>query len=88
MPGVSRINKDKAGGTLIGVLAPTVYVNNQPIAVLNCAIAGHGDGPHASAVMANASSSVFAHRIPVCRAGDAASCEHIASGSDNVFAGD
>ena len=33
MPGVSRVNQDTAGGTIIGVLAPRVFVNGKPIAV-------------------------------------------------------
>ncbi len=87
MPGLSRTQQDSAGGTLIGVLAPSVYANGTPVAVLNCAVAGHGPAEHAGPVMAEASASVFAEGIPVCRAGDAASCGHPATGSNNVFAG-
>ncbi|MFC4213990.1 PAAR domain-containing protein [Pseudophaeobacter arcticus] len=88
MPGVSRISQDAAGGTLIGVLAPTVVVNGSPVAVLDCAVEGHGLVPHAAPVMAEASGTVFAGGIPLCRTGDAASCGHLATGSTNVFAGD
>ena len=87
MPGISRINQDTAGGTIIGILAPSVFVNGTPIAVLHCAVQGHGSGAHAGPVMAQASSSVFAESIPVCRQGDAASCGHPATGSANAFAG-
>jgi len=85
MPGTSRVGKDAAGGTIVGVLAPTVIVNNSPIAVKGAAVSGHGRGPHRGPVMVGASGSVFANNIPVCRAGDAASCGHPASGSGNVI---
>lgn len=86
MPGVSRINQDSAGGTIIGNLAPSVVVEGNPVAVVGAAVAGHGDPPHASPVMAQGSGSVFANGIAVCRAGDAASCGHAATGSSAVFA--
>lgn len=86
MPGVARVNQDAAGGTIVGNLAPTVFVDNKPIAVLNAAVAGHGDAPHSSPVMAEASPNVYANNIPVCRQGDAATCGHTASGSGDVFA--
>ncbi|MEE2635515.1 MAG: PAAR domain-containing protein [Pseudomonadota bacterium] len=86
MPGVARISQDAAGGTLIGVLAPTVFVNGTNIAVLGCAVAGHGFPPHDAPVMVSASGTVFAGGIPVCRQGDSASCGHFATGSENVFA--
>jgi uncharacterized Zn-binding protein involved in type VI secretion len=35
--------------------------------------------------MVGASNNVFANGIGVCRAGDAASCGHPASGSSDVF---
>lgn len=84
MPGVSRVGIDKAGGTIVGALAPTVLVNGVPITVLGAPVVPHGKGPHAGPVMATASSNVFANGIPVCRAGDIASCGHASSGSSNV----
>jgi uncharacterized Zn-binding protein involved in type VI secretion len=87
MPGVARISQDSAGGTLVGVLAPTVFVNGTNIAILGCAVAGHGIPPHAAPVMSSASNTVFAGGIPVCRQGDSASCGHASSGSGDVFAG-
>ncbi len=88
MPGVSRITTDSAGGTLIGVLAAKVFVNGNNVAVLNCAIQGHGVAPHAAPVMSVASANVYANGIKVCRQGDSASCSHTATGSGNVFAND
>lgn len=87
MSGVSRVGTDSAGGTIIGNLVPTVFINGSPIAVVGSAVAAHGDSPHNSPVMVGGSSTVFAHGVSVCRAGDAASCGHTATGSENVFAG-
>lgn len=87
MPGVSRISKDAAGGTIVEALAPSVRVNGSPVAVLGCAVAPHGFGLHAGPVMAAASGTVFAEGIAICREGDQASCGHPATGSGNVFAG-
>ncbi len=86
MLGVARLNADSAGGALIGDLAPTVYANGNKVAVLGCAIAGHGTSSHAAPTMVSASSSVYANGIKLCRQGDSASCGHTASGSSNVFA--
>ena len=86
MPGKARVTKDSAGGTQQGLQAPTVFVNNQPVVVLGDHVAPHGKPPHASPVMVEASPNVFAHGIPVCRAGDNASCGHPSTGSSNVFA--
>ncbi|TDE34127.1 hypothetical protein [Antarcticimicrobium sediminis] len=84
---MARTGQDAAGGTLIGVLAPSVIVNGSPVGVLGCAVAGHGLPPHAAPVMASASGTVFAEGIALCRQGDVASCGHPSSGSGNVFAG-
>jgi len=87
MPGVSRVGVDAAGGTIVGNLAPTVFVNGVPIVVLNATVQGHGLGEHGGPHMAGHSATVFANSIPVCRQGDQASCGHAASGSSNVFSG-
>ena len=87
MPGVSRVGADAAGGTIVGNLAPTVLVNGSPIAVQGAPVAGHGRSPHSGPVMVGSLGSVKANGIPVCRAGDAASCGDTASGSGNVNAG-
>ncbi|WP_294348507.1 PAAR domain-containing protein [Prosthecochloris sp.] len=87
MPGVSRVGVDTAGGTIIEALAPSVFINSAYVAVLGCAVQGHGLPPHDSPVMAESSSTVFAESIGVCRQGDKASCGHPATGSGDVFAG-
>ena len=87
MPGAARVNVDTAGGTIIGNLAPTVFVNGAPIACKGAQIAPHGKSPHDAPVMSGSSSTVKANGIPVCRAGDVATCGHAASGSSNVIIG-
>lgn len=87
MPGVSRVGVDSAGGRIIGPLAPSVLVNGAPVAVLGAPVLPHGKGPHAGPVMVTASATVFAGGIPLCKAGDIASCGHSASGSGDVNAG-
>jgi uncharacterized Zn-binding protein involved in type VI secretion len=87
MPGIARVGIDSAGGTILGGGQSTVYCNGALIAVLGDAVAGHGLPPHAAPVMAEASSTVFAGGIAICRAGDIASCGDPATGSSNSFAG-
>ena len=48
MPGVSRVGVDTAAGTIVGNLAPTVFVNGSPIAVKGAEVTPHGRGPHKS----------------------------------------
>ena len=87
MTGIARATQDTAGGTITGVLAPTVFVNGKPIAVKGATVAGHGTGPHAAPTMSEASTKVYANGIGVCRAGDKATCGDAATGSSNVNAG-
>lgn len=89
MPGISRVGADSAGGVIVGNLAPTVFANGAPVAVKGAAVESHPPvPPHTtSPVMVGSSAKVYASGILVCRAGDAASCGHTASGSVNVFVG-
>ena len=88
MPGISRVGVDTAGGTIVGNLAPTVFVNGAPIVVKGADVEPHGLPPHSpQPVMVGHSATVFACGIPVRRQGDEASCGHPATGSGNVFAG-
>jgi uncharacterized Zn-binding protein involved in type VI secretion len=86
MPGISRATQDTAGGTITGILAPTVFINGKPVACLGATVASHGGGTHANATMVEASTKVYANGIRVCRAGDKASCGDPATGSSNVNA--
>jgi uncharacterized Zn-binding protein involved in type VI secretion len=86
MPNCGRNQADSAGGTIIGEIANTVFVNNNVIAVVPDDVAPHGDGEHSSPVMNEGSSNVFACGHKVCRKGDKATCGHALSpGSSNVF---
>ena len=87
MTGIARATQDTAGGTITGVLAPTVFVNGKPIAVQGATVAGHGTGLHAAPTMSDASTKVYANGKGVCRAGDKATCGDAATGSSNVNAG-
>lgn len=86
MPGISRVNKDTAGGIIIGELVSSVLINNFPIVVKGANIISHGSGPHASSIMIDSSNTVFAEDKAICRSGDLASCGHSATGSNNVEA--
>ena len=86
MPGCSRVNQDSAGGIIVGILSPNVYVNGTNITVIGAAVQGHPPGGiHAGPTMATGSSNVFSNGISVCRQGDSATCGHTSTGSSNVF---
>lgn len=87
MPGVSRVGVDSAGGTITGPGVPSVIVNGAVISIKGDAVAGHGLGVHSGPVMVGSSSTVFANGIGIVRAGDAASCGDVATGSSDVIAG-
>ena len=89
MPGAARVGTDTAGGTQLGGGQSTVYVDGALWVVQGDAVAPHGPPtpPHQAATMTGASATVFAGGLPVCRAGDAASCGHASTGSATVFAG-
>ena len=87
MPGIARAGVDTAGGTIAGVLVAGVRANGSPIAVQGATVASHGRGGHGSAAMSGASGTVRAGGHFVCRAGDLATCGHVATGSGTVSAG-
>lgn len=86
MPGISRVKMDTAGGIILGNLAPTVFVNGKPIAVIGALVSTHGLSPHDGPVMVSGSGNVFANNRKVCRKGDVATCGHRSTGSGDVFA--
>lgn len=88
MPGIARVGVDSAGGIILGGGQSTLYVNGALAAVVGDSVTPHGPGAHAAAVMVEGSPTLFAEGKAVCRAGDAASCGHTASGSGNSFADD
>lgn len=87
MAGIARVGVDMAGALITGNLSPTVKVNGNPVAVIGAEIQAHARGIHRTSTMVAGSSTVFAQGKAVCRAGDAAICGDIATGSGNVNAG-
>ncbi len=84
MPGVVKTNEDTAGG-LILPLQSGWTIGGQPIGVVGCPVVTHSpcevpDPPHCAAIMAQGSAMFNIDGIPVCRAGDQASCGHPATG--------
>lgn len=84
MHGISRLNQDSAGGTIIGALQDFVAVEGTLWAVLGDPVQAHGLPPHAAPVMAEGSSFIRINGIPVCREGHAATCGHPATGSASM----
>ncbi len=83
MPGIVRCNDDTAGGT-IRPLQTVAKINGEPIGVVGCPVDSHAPCPdpssHCSAVMVQGSTIAKISGVPICRAGDAASCGHTATG--------
>ena len=86
---VCRVGQDRSGNTIVGNLAPTVFVNNAPIAVgPGATILPYApDGCKAAPLTQATSSTVFAEQQGVVRNGDADSCGTPCTSSSNVAAG-
>ena len=84
MSGVSLVGVHSAGGTIAGQLQSLVYANGSPVAIIGDPVTPHPPCPvlpiHCSAVMAEGSALTRIGGIPICRAGDAATCGHTANG--------
>lgn len=87
MPGISRVGLDTAGGLILGGGQSKVYLEGYLIAVFNDNVASHGSGSHSSAKINTGSSKFFINNKAVCRAGDSATCGHLATGSSKGFSG-
>jgi uncharacterized Zn-binding protein involved in type VI secretion len=89
LPGKARVGLDNAGGgVILGPGAPTVLVNGVPAACVGDAIAPHGIGLHANAVIVQGSATVIAEGRNVSYTGALCSCGHtITPGSLDVFVG-
>lgn len=68
--GATRKADDTCGGAVLNPLQGTVYANGKLWAVIGTSITNHGDDAHATAIMSQGSSSVYAEDIAVCRSGD------------------
>lgn len=86
--GISRVDKDSAGGKIVGVTQRLAYCEGYIISVVPDPIQPHGSGPHVLAVMATGSVLVYAEGYQVCRKDDKASCGDKATGSSFAFADD
>jgi uncharacterized Zn-binding protein involved in type VI secretion len=80
---------DIAGGALFGPRIPSIFANGRNIAVVGTPITPHGRPPHSAAVMVTGSPTVLAGAgfIPVCRAGDVASCGDVLISTSTVIVG-
>ena len=87
MSGICRNSVDSAGGALENTQG-TVFANGAEVIVDGDSVANHGDTPHNSASIVAGSNNVFIGGIPVCNAGDVATCGHVATGSGDVLVGD
>lgn len=88
MPGATRQQVDRAQGIIIQG-SGNVFTDNLPAVRVGDRIQPHhpGGNTHNNARMAQGSSTVFINNIPACRQGDRASCNHVATGSGDVFFG-
>lgn len=85
---VCRVGLDKSGGLIIGNNAPTVFVNNVPIAVgPGARIVPYGNDCKANPSTQQVSSTVFAQNQGVVRDGDKDKCGTPCSSSSTVSAG-
>tara|TARA_B110000285_G_C14926353_1_gene515182 strand:+ start:437 stop:700 length:264 start_codon:yes stop_codon:yes gene_type:complete len=87
MPGVTRVGKDTAKGSILGTGASTVFTEGSRTSLLGDKVAPHGKPPHTSPVIVKSSTTVFAQGKGVVRKGDPATCGHAATGSSTVFSG-
>jgi uncharacterized Zn-binding protein involved in type VI secretion len=74
------LDQDVAGGAVTST-TDRMTVEGKPVLRLGDPVARHGDGAHAAAVMASASSRLIVSGIGVCRLGDLASCGHALAAS-------
>lgn len=77
-------NVDKAGGIIRNGASCHVTVDGLTVSLLNDPVDSHGDSPHRSARMVEASNFVTVDGIPVVFQGCIASCRHAATGSSHV----
>lgn len=82
MPGISVCNVDTAGGIILPGPNAKVFYKGNPLAVVGCAVAPHGE--HDRAVIETGSSKVFIGGISVCMQGSRASCGHTATGRPDL----
>lgn len=80
MPGVATGNVDSAGGVQISQVNPFYRINTENVVVEGDVVAGHGDGAHASPIMAEGEPWYRVNNINVSREGHLATCGHPTTG--------
>ena len=88
MAGVARVSADAAGGTQLGGGQGWVMIDGDAVVLRGDAVASHAPCPvvpsHCAATMVGAVDWITIGGVPICVAGDAASCGHATTGSDWV----
>lgn len=85
MPLAARSGIDSAGGGTITAVGQTfVRIDGVLWVTVGDPVASHGTGSHSSATMAAGATFVSIDGVAVCRASDAATCGHLATGSGHV----
>jgi uncharacterized Zn-binding protein involved in type VI secretion len=80
------LDQSTVGGKVTATQS-TVFANGKAIVVDQDPIAAHGVGAHSSAKMIEKSTKVFIGGKGVARAGDKASCGHVAASTATVNCG-
>ncbi len=81
MAGVSTIQKNSAGGPIIGPGVPTWTLNGSPISIVGDLVTPHGEPPHSPApTMVEGTGWMTINGIKVVVEGCLASCGHTADG--------
>ena len=78
--GIAVKTLDSAGGTQLAGGQDFFKVEGQDVVLLSDPVQGHGLQPHASPVMAEASSWMSLDDVSVCQEGHKASCGHPSTG--------
>lgn len=81
MTGVARKSADSAGGAQLAGGQAVVRLEGHDVVLLGDSVEPHGTGEHGGPVMAEGSGIMRINGIPVCRAGNKASCGHPTTGS-------
>ncbi|MNH68434.1 hypothetical protein D3C73_205150 [compost metagenome] len=82
---VSLVGVDQAGGKILGPGKPNWTWNGIPMSVQGDAVEPHAPGPHMAATIKTGSPWMSIDGIPVTRATSPATCDHVASGSAQMF---
>lgn len=82
---VSLVGVDSAGDKIIGPGKPNWTWNGKPMSVVGDAVTPHAPGPHMAATIRDGSPWMAIDGIPVTRATSSATCDHVATGSADMY---